>query len=96
MCRDLLHIMLEEIKTELLEQQSVIDMTHIMHSENGKKVPIALLVLTFNIPTVPDHIYTGYQRLIVKPYVPNTQSCFKCQGYGHMSSTCTMYVENVA
>lgn len=44
--RSLLHITLEEIKTELTKQ-SVIDVVRLMRMESGKKVSTALLVSTF-------------------------------------------------
>lgn len=63
----LLHITLKEIKIELSEQ-SVIEITQIMITENMKKES---LVLIFHINTFTEHIYAGYQWLVVIPYVPN-------------------------
>lgn len=67
-CKNLLHIILEEIKFELAEQ-GIINVTLIMGIE---KVPTALLVITFITPTVLQHIFAGYQWLIVRTYVPNS------------------------
>lgn len=65
-CRDLLHITVEEIKTELADQ-SVMDVGRIMRTENGKRVSTASTVLTFCSPTV------SAERLRSDP-----RRCFKC------------------
>lgn len=58
-CRDLLHIILEEIKIKLSEQ-SVINVTWNMRTESEKNVTTASLILTLVTLAVPVHIYVGY------------------------------------
>lgn len=87
-CRGLLHISLDEIKIELADLW--LKLMGIMETENGKKVSTASLVLKFCTLTVPAHIFIGQQWPVVSAYyVPKPQNCFKCQSYGHLSSTCT-------
>lgn len=59
-----------------------------MRPENGKTLLSALLVITFGTFTVPQHIYLGYQCLVVRAYVPKPKYCFKCQGFEHVCSNC--------
>lgn len=86
-CKDLLHIILEEIKTQLSEQ-SVINVARIMQTVSSKKDPIALLVLTCWVSYVGTKTYAGYQQLILRPYDPKPCCCLKCSCFGHVSSTC--------
>ena len=43
----------------------------------------SIYVLTFDMPTPPQHVKCAYIRLPVEEYVPNPMRCFKCQKYGH-------------
>lgn len=44
--------------------------------------------LTFDTPDLPEHVYTGFMRIPVSPFVPNPLRCFKCQKFGHGQSRC--------
>lgn len=57
-------------------------------AENDKKVATILLMINFGSLTVAGLIYANYQRLVIRPCVPNPRCCFKFQDYGHVSSNC--------
>mgnify|MGYP000739660436 CR=1 FL=1 len=44
--------------------------------------------LTFNTPELPEHVYTGFMRIPVSPFIPNPLRCYKCQKFGHGQSKC--------
>lgn len=67
--RALLLLTLEEIKYELCKQ-SMIEVARIICTENGKEFLATLLVITFGIPTILDHIYAVYQQLFIENLVP--------------------------
>ena len=45
------------------------------------------LILTFNKPGLPDHIWCSFFNLQVRQYVPNPLCCFKCQRLDILRST---------
>ena len=42
---------------------------------------------------LPEHIYVGYIRYQVKPYVEAPYQCYRCQGFGHGAAMCTARLE---
>ena len=46
------------------------------------------IILTFGVQTLPDFIRVCYQKIKVRPYIPNPLRCFKCQKFGHHQSMC--------
>jgi hypothetical protein len=56
---------------------------------DGNLQPTPTLILTFNVPEIPDKIRIRaglYER--VRQYVPLPRRCFNCQNYGHGSKHC--------
>ena len=51
-------------------------------------VPSTSLILTFDMPSVPDRIRCGFFNLRVRQYVPNSLHCFKCQRFGLTQEHC--------
>ena len=47
-----------------------------------------MLVLSFDSTSLPNKINIGWLRKDVRVFVPNPLRCFKCQRFGHGSSTC--------
>lgn len=45
-------------------------------------------IVTFALPEVPSKMKAGYLELDVRPFVPDPIRCFRCQGYGHMRTSC--------
>ena len=51
-------------------------------------VKLHTYLLTFELSTVPEHIYIGPYRIKVNAFVPNPTRCFKCQKFGHGRNSC--------
>ena len=79
--RDLVGTPVEEIAEELSES-GVTEVRQIGSKETG------IYVLTFDMPTPPQHVKCAYIRLPVEEYIPNPMRCFKCQKYGHTMNKC--------
>ena len=61
----------------------------IRNARSANPEPTATLILTFNLPQIPDRlcIRAGlYER--VRPYIPNPRRCTNCQRYGHSHLKC--------
>ncbi|XP_064611699.1 uncharacterized protein LOC135475697 [Liolophura sinensis] len=52
------------------------------------KMKTKCMLLHFDLEDIPTEICLGYEIFEVKPYVPRVLRCYKCQGYGHISSSC--------
>jgi len=85
--RDLIEVgdaaILEELKS-----QHVLDVHRITTKRDGVTVPTGSLVLTFDSPCLPQSIKAGYLHLKVRAYIPSPMRCFKCQHFGHTSTSC--------
>ncbi|KAF8770189.1 hypothetical protein HNY73_017751 [Argiope bruennichi] len=46
------------------------------------------VVLTFSTPDLPKAIRVGYLHCSVRPHIPNSLRCFKCQRFGHSQPSC--------
>lgn len=53
-----------------------------------EKMKTKCMLLYFDLEDIPTEICLGYEMFEVKPYVPPVLRCYKCQGYGHISSSC--------
>ena len=68
--------------------------SRVIITKGGKKVQTGTFFLTFDAQTLPEHIFLGFERFDVTPYIPLPRRCFKCQQFGHGSHTCRA-TENV-
>ncbi|XP_023225346.1 uncharacterized protein LOC111626261 [Centruroides sculpturatus] len=71
-----------------LSDQGVTAVRRISIRRDGKLIPTKHLILTFNKPTLPSSVATGYLCCPVRPYIPNPLRCFKCQRFGHSQISC--------
>lgn len=85
--RDLEDMEESEIAEELAPQD-VTNVRRITLWRNDMIVKTNTYIVTFNKPFPPAKLMIGYQRLDVDLYIPNPIRCFKCQKFGHGSSTC--------
>ena len=46
------------------------------------------LLLTFDTPHPPSHVYFGFTKLDVRHFIPRPRRCFRCQIFGHSIRTC--------
>jgi hypothetical protein len=86
-CWDLLNVAEEEIKAELADQH-VIEVRRIKSKKSGTLQPTPSLIITFSLPTLPTCVKAAFYNLPVRPYIPSPLRCFKCQHYGHTSTSC--------
>ena len=84
-CFDLLHVTMEECKTELLSE-GVIDCVRINRKVNGEMKPSTSMIVTFNTSDLPERLRVGFHILKVRPYIPSPMRCYKCQRFGHISA----------
>ena len=78
----------EEIQLELADQ-CVSQAYRLTKRSDGDIVPLRTVFLTFERPSLPEYIRVGYERVPVRPYVPNPMRCFRCQRFGHTQVRCT-------
>lgn len=85
--RDLAKLDPDELVEEL-KAQNVTQARVITQNRGGIRSKTNSIILTFAAPSLPSNINVCYQRLQVRPFIPNPLRCFKCQKYGHHQSTC--------
>jgi hypothetical protein len=69
--------------------QGVKHVKRIIIKRNGDTIQTNTYILTFNSAKVPVQIKAGFNIMRVEVYIPNALRCYKCQRYGHGTSTCT-------
>ena len=84
---ELRHMTEDEILSDL-KGDGVIHIRRLTSFREGQRRDTNLLVLTFNSTSLPDTLVIGWLRKDVRVFVPNPLRCYKCQRFGHGSSTC--------
>ena len=84
---DLAELSEEQIVQEL-KLQHVSKVKRFTKKQDDLIIKLHTYLLTFELSTVPEHIYIGPYRIKVNAYVPNPTRCFKCQKFGHGRSSC--------
>ena len=46
--------------------------------KNGETINTNTYIMTFNTHKIPKEIKIGYQKINVKPYIPNPLRCYEC------------------
>ena len=70
------------------DQPQVKDASRVTITKGDKKVQTGTFFLTFDTPTLPEHIFLGFERFDIEQYIPLPRRCFKCQQFGHEARTC--------
>ena len=56
--------------------------------KDGNIIQTNTYLLTFHLSSPPDSIKAGFVSIPLQTYIPNPLRCFKCQRYGHGTSSC--------
>ncbi|XP_055953554.1 uncharacterized protein LOC129989199 [Argiope bruennichi] len=86
-CGEILNLSVDYI-TDELKSQGVVHVHRITIRRDGEIIETKHHILTFKSPKLPEHIYAGYIKLPVRPYIPNPLRCFNCQRFGHSKANC--------
>ena len=84
---ELRHMSEEEILADL-RGDGVTHIRRLTTFRDGQRRDTPLLVLTFDSTSLPEKLVIGWLRKDVRVFVPNPLRCYKCQRFGHGSSTC--------
>lgn len=83
--------LLKETDSDILDgmrDQGVTAVRRIMIRRDGKEIPTKHVILTFDRSTLPQSVTAGFLHCEVRQYIPNPRRCFKCQRYGHSTTSC--------
>lgn len=89
-CNDLINLSNEELLEEF-KLQHVVEIYRIQKRSQTIRdgfEPTSGLILTFNLPSLPEYIKAGYLNIKIRQYVPNPLRCRKCQVFGHSKNRC--------
>ena len=64
------------------------DASKIIMNKDGKEVQTGTLFLTFHAPSLPKHVFLGFEWFDVELYIPAPRRFFKCQRFGHGTQFC--------
>lgn len=85
--RELFEITEDEILKEL-KVFNVIEVKKILRKANDNMIQTGLVILTFSTSAPPEDIYVGYERLRIRPFIPNPLRCYNCFKFGHPTKYC--------
>lgn len=72
-----------------LKKQKVVGIKRMKRkSEKGELYETGLYILSFEGGELPEYLHIGYERVLVKPYIPQPLRCFNCSQYGHGTQNC--------
>lgn len=71
-----------------LSSQGVVACKRLTIKRDGKLIETGTVFLTFNSSRLPERLTVGFISVKVEEYVPSPLRCFRCQKFGHTSSTC--------
>ena len=57
-------------------------------NENKTATPIPIYILTFGTTKLPNNVTIGWTNCSVRIFIPRPRRCFKCQRFGHSSTSC--------
>ena len=77
----------EEI-TEGLKSQGVIETRRIKIKRDDQLIDTNSFILTFSTKRIPENIKVLFEKIQVRPYIPNPMRCHGCHRYGHGQATC--------
>lgn len=79
----------EHSEAELLELLEPQDVVHVQRCRGREgKGPSALIRITFRGQALPTHLFAGYTRIPVRPWINPPSRCQRCCQYGHRQNSC--------
>ncbi|XP_046810014.1 uncharacterized protein LOC124420598 [Lucilia cuprina] len=76
-----------EIVSEL-SSQGVVNVYKYEKLIDGKNIPSGVILLTFDLYTIPESIDISWYKVKVREYIPNPMRCKSCQLLGHTIKRC--------
>ena len=61
---------------------------------DGILIPTPLLILTFELLSLPNEISAAWHKIKVKPFIPSPMRCFYRQIFGHTNKSCRRRIRN--
>lgn len=86
---DLFGISEEEILKNM-SNQKVCEVKKIFRKEKEELKETGLIILTFSQIDLPEFVYMGYEKIYIRPYIPNPMRCNNCLHYGHVQKVCEL------
>jgi hypothetical protein len=78
----------DEELTSVLVDSGYKDVTAERILKGKGKLKTCKFKINFPSSTLPDHLYVGYQRFKVEPFVADPWQCYRCQYFGHSAISC--------
>ena len=69
-------------------EEEILDMCPLTVWRVSKVPRTNMIILSFDSPNVPEHVYVENERLHVREYKPRPMQCFNCFSFGHPSRFC--------
>lgn len=82
--------MTEDEIVDCMHDQAVVAAQHFRKLDKTKnqRFNTGMVTLTFAGITLPERVVVGWESVDVRAFVPRPRRCFKCQQYGHASTSC--------
>lgn len=58
-------------------------------AQEDRQIPTGIVIISFDQVEPPSVIPYGFEKLSVRPYIPNPMKCVLCQELGHTKNRCT-------
>ena len=71
-----------------LKDQGVIKVERVHKKIEGALIAQPSLILTIDMPRLPEFIFAAWHRYKIKIYIPRPRRCFHCQKFGHTVTSC--------
>ena len=78
----------DEELTSVLVDSGYKDVTAERILKGKGKLKTSKFKINFPSSTLPNHLYFGYQRFKVDPFVADPWQCYRCQYFGHSAISC--------
>jgi hypothetical protein len=81
----------EEIQSALADR-FVARAYRLIEKRDNKPFPLHTTFLIFEVPSLSLYLHVGYERVPIRPYVPNPMRCYRCRKFGHTQQRCVSHL----